>query len=168
MKNIDPAIEKLFLKGFSCVQIAEKTNLDQNIIRKQVHKIIRTLETSIIIDQNKYIALELGRINCLENEYWNLLEISKNTDKNDLKLLQGIERCIEIRSQLLSNVTREKIPEHQKNIKIDVSKLSDRTLMELAEIYHYSGQDNNHSSDAPSRFNIPFTDAVPDAYPDPL
>ena len=123
-------IAELSLKGWSQTRIANYLEVDQAVINRELKRIKAEWKAEALEDTGIYVKAELRRIAMLEAEYWdawhrsqqekqtttqerlsNLLEDSNNTRSKvlvrkeqrtgELAALNGLLKCVELRSKLL-------------------------------------------------------------------
>lgn len=124
-------IESLYARGESSERIAALLNLTPEAVKREAVRTLNRWKRQLFTAPRSRIALEFGKIDALETAYWELIE----AEKPDPRLLQGVERCIELRLKLLRVDTLPEPACGKPEPKVDLSALSDAALKELAALY---------------------------------
>lgn len=116
-----------YLIGWTQDRIAQELGLNQSTISRDIEEVTARWRASALIDMNEAKAQELARIFKLESEYWDAWYASKGDEEasltqkegqtggsgkvktvqskknrlGDPRYLQGVERCIQMRIDLL-------------------------------------------------------------------
>lgn len=147
-------ITELFLNGYSIDEISIECGISQSEIRQECDLITAQWEALMTTDPTR---AELRTIHSLERLYRRMAHSvifpddqtageqstperhlkrgTRTHEALDIKPLQGIERCIELRMRLLLNstTTQNSTDTQQEQLSVNLSKLSRETLLELLE-----------------------------------
>ena len=78
-------VAELYLKGVGQIELAEKFEVDQSTISRDLSTLYEVWRMSAIRDFDLAKQIELERINTLEQEYWTAWEKSKSDKQTVLK-----------------------------------------------------------------------------------
>lgn len=129
---------KMYYQGYTICEIVESTGLSAQMVQKVIAESKLQAMTQAENQRAALICEELQRVQTVENQYWQ--EIGKLADeKPDYRLLQGLERCIELRITLLGlndkkGFAAPAAEDPSENRNLDLSSLSETTLKELRTI----------------------------------
>lgn len=157
VKRLDPLVVELFESGYSADEIAQESGYPIAQIRDQIDRMLSQWESVMKSDPTRG---ELRSIYSLERLYRRMahavvyptpaaeeptddtepqgrrLRLAKRAaDILDIKPLQGIERCIELRMKLVAGLPEPATHNAEEpTVVVDLSKLSRETLRELLEV----------------------------------
>lgn len=133
-------ISQLYQKGLSIEDILLQTQLSKNTVEVLVNKIEKQAELDLIKTPEIEIYRDIDSLERLYRRYVHLLSFNDNEPPTqpDVKLLQGIERCLELKMKLLGFDGKRPFQgaaagaqKEEQTITIDLSCLSKNTIEEI-------------------------------------
>lgn len=121
-------IETLYCAGLTQQAIADKVGISQRSVSTALRRLIDSMREKAGSKIEEARAEELAKINNLERRYW-----AEYSSTRDLKCLQGVERCISARREMLGLDAEKRIAimDERTAAKIPYDTLTDEQLIRL-------------------------------------
>ena len=131
-------ISRLYLRGLTQVEIAERLGVSQPQICYDLRIVRRDWQASVVKEWGERLAEETARLDLVEREYWEAFHRSKEGGRDGSpRFLNGVLQCVSARIRLFGLAqfdTRSLPPVPSDAANEDCDGLSDAQLAAMAQI----------------------------------